>query len=265
MDKHYWNIFSKELQILTITITAILLIIIYIVIKSSNIISAVFTAIAAVIALFAYLQSIKTRMNSSFDAIFTQLLASLHSFFYTDYVKKTRLKQGNIVSVGNISIGIDPDLNVFLNFCTFYQTYFKRKGDTFSVQEISQIWKAYSNALLYESDFLICFKYLYHTIDTVSKFSLDEKTKRQYIGIIQSQLNLDVLFCYLINQIVMADDKENEFTHTLKDYDFFKDLYEDGDRYKTLAINSIPDNINNFFYENTENIPCHDRPFLSCQ
>lgn len=214
---------------------------------SSDIISAAFTAFAALIAFFAYRQSIKTRKNSSFDAIFTQLLASLHNSFYNDSVKKTRLKQRNAVSVGNISIGINPNLNVFLNFCIFYRKYFEEKERTLLPSEIPMVWKAYSNALLYESDFLICFKYLYHIIDNVSKFELKEDTKRQYIGIIQSQLNLDVLFCYLINQIVMAEGKENEFTHNLKVYEFFKDLYADKDRYKTLAIDSIPTNINNFF------------------
>ena len=73
--------------------------------------------------------------------------------------------------------------------------------------------------------------------------------KKQYIGIVQAQLNLDVLFCYLINQIAVTNGKGNDFTKFLRSHNFFKNLYEDNDRYGNLASESIPSEVNAIFID----------------
>ena len=65
---------------------------------------------------------------------------------------------------------------------------------------------------------------MYHTIETISSSELKDLDKKQYIGIVQAQLNLDVLFCYLINQIAVTNGKGNDFTKFLRSHNFFKNL-----------------------------------------
>ena len=216
-----------------------------------DVITAILTAMTVLFAFMAYRQSIEARRNSSFDAIFTQLLASFQGLFSNDIVKKTRFKQVRLIVIGgeSVSVKVMESQNVFLNFCNVYRYCYERKEKQFTVGEICKIWKDFSNALVYESDFLICFKYVYHTIETISSSELKDLDKKQYIGIVQAQLNLDVLFCYLINQIAVTNGKGNDFTKFLRSHNFFKNLYEDNDRYGNLASESIPSEVNAIFID----------------
>ena len=63
-----------------------------------DVITAILTAMTVLFAFMAYRQSIEARRNSSFDAIFTQLLASFQGLFSNDIVKKTRFKQVRLKS-----------------------------------------------------------------------------------------------------------------------------------------------------------------------
>lgn len=81
----------------------------------------------------------------------------------------------------------------------------------------------------------------------VIKSPLDEKQKEKYIGIIQAQLNLDILFCYLINLIATNRGFNTTYCTRLKKYRFFKNLFEDYDGYGKLAKNSIPMYIIEYF------------------
>ena len=98
----------------------------------------------------------------------------------------------------------------------------------------------YSEALIYKAVFQNCFKYIYHMVDAVVNSSLDKDEKKRYIGIIQAQLNLDILFCYFINQIVMNGDAVSEFTKILNECDFFKNLFEDHIGYGKYIADTVP-------------------------
>lgn len=106
--------------------------------------------------------------------------------------------------------------------------------------DLCNIWDNYMNSITCKVQYSHCFKYLYHEIKTVlsqSDHVLKAKNKRYYIGIIQSYLNYDELFCYLINLIqhyhrvgIKDNEEDNEFKKALLNYNFFGDL-EHEDKY----------------------------------
>lgn len=189
-----------------------------------SMITAIATAIAAVCAYRAYNESITMRKHSSFDLLFTQLLSNMQS-----YINKATL-QTTIVKAPWVKV-YNRDYNTFLNFCNIYTNYTNKKGAKLDEREITELWKVYTMNLVNRSDFSNCFKYFYHIVDTVCQSPLDDARKKQYIGIIQAQLNYDILFCYLINQIVYMYKNPNEerYPKLLREYDFFKDLCKHGD------------------------------------
>ena len=191
-----------------------------------NMITAIATAIAAFFAFCAYNQSITMRKHSSFDLLFTQLLSNMQS-----YINKATL-QTTIVKAPWVKV-YNRDYNTFLNFINIYTEYMYITGQRIldEKKEITELWKVYTMNLVNRSDFSNCFKYFYHIVDTVCQSPLDDARRKQYIGIIQAQLNYDILFCYLINQIVYPyeDPNKEPYPKLLRKYDFFKDLCKHGD------------------------------------
>ncbi len=141
-----------------------------------------------------------------------------------------------------ICIESNKDINVFLNFCNIYREYNNENKIT-DYQRIKMLWGTYAKSLCYESNYLNCFKYIYYIIDTVHKSPLDGELKKHYVGIIQAQLNHDILFCYLINQIIFNGGQDKDFTKVLKQYDFFCDIYKDNDNYGSIIKSTIPKDI----------------------
>lgn len=191
-----------------------------------SMITAIATAIAAFFAFCAYNQSITMRKHSSFDLLFTQLLSNMQS-----YINKATL-QTTIVKAPWVKV-YNRDYNTFLNFVNIYTEYMYITGQRIldEKKEITELWKVYTMNLVNRSDFSNCFKYFYHIVDTVCQSPLDDARRKQYIGIIQAQLNYDILFCYLINQIVYPyeDPNKEPYPKLLRKYDFFKDLCKHGD------------------------------------
>lgn len=169
---------------------------------------ALATCVAATCALWAYIQSNKMRRLTSFDTVFTQLIASLHYFINDETVLEPKYIQpdGSIIS---------GKTNAFLAFSQRYKEC--REGNKmYDESEITNLWNTFTDSLQYKSNFLNCFKYIYHIVEVVLESPLSEKEKKQYIGIIQSQLNLDILFCYLINQIVANCGSKTDYSEKLK-------------------------------------------------
>lgn len=221
-----------------------------------NMITAIATAVAAVYAIRAYLQSVQTRQQSSFDAIFSQLLSTLQYLIDNESLRTTTLKTLGQKRVAlseikkNIIIKPNKNLNVFLNFCNTYKEYNDRNKIT-NYQQIKMIWETYTKSLCYESNYLNCFKYIYYIIETVHKSPLNEELKKHYVGIIQAQLNHDILFCYLINQIIFNGGQNKDFTKVLKQYDFFGDIYKDNDNYGSIIKSTIPEDITKQYRKKT--------------
>lgn len=219
-------------------------------------ITAIATAVAAVYAIRAYLQSVQTRQQSSFDAIFSQLLSTLQYLIDNESLRTTTLKTLGQKRVAlseikkNIIIKPNKNLNVFLNFCNTYKEYNDRNKIT-NYQQIKMIWETYTKSLCYESNYLNCFKYIYYIIETVHKSPLNEELKKHYVGIIQAQLNHDILFCYLINQIIFNGGQNKDFTKVLKQYDFFGDIYKDNDNYGSIIKSTIPEDITKQYRKKT--------------
>lgn len=211
-----------------------------------NMITAIATVIAAFCAYCAYNQSITMRKYSSFDSLFTQLLSNMQCFINSDSLQETSKKKETqfftegIVDENIVNSCFNEKYNTFLNFCNIYTKYTDKKDKKLDEKEIEQLWHTYTNSLVNQSNFLNCFKYFYHMVNTVIDSPLDENYKKKYIGIIQSQLNLDILFCYFINLIVASHGKETGYCTKLKQYKFFKNLFEDYNGYRKLITDTVP-------------------------
>lgn len=172
--------------------------------------TAIGTCFAAIVALFAFWQSIKMRKNSAFNALFTHLLDNhkkvfTHKELYTNYYEFFKYK---IIEIQ-------------------------------SIRDLCDIWKEYCHNLHYSSKdnevvFSHSFKFVYHEVITVlNNDTISELTKRRYIGIIQSSMNQDELFCYLVNLLQHFNnypDNPNDYREQLKRFHFFDDLLREHDR-----------------------------------
>lgn len=227
-----------------------------------DVITSISTLLAVVAAFMAYCQSRRTRQQASFDAVFAQLLNGLLSFVNNPVLQKTCLnKPANITGVNQYGakmsgyikealVETNGKYNAYIGFCQLYKSVSSKNCDRcFTMGDIKRIWDMYSEGLIYKAVFQNCFKYIYHMIDTVVNSSLDKEDKVRYVGIIQAQLNLDMLFCYLVNQIVMNGGLESEFTKILRDYDFFKNLFEDHNGYEKYIRDTVPYQLYECFME----------------
>ena len=211
-----------------------------------NMITAIATAIAAICAYCAYNQSITMRKHSSFDSLFTQLLSNMQCFISSVSLQETAMKKDalffteGIVDKNIADSCFNEKYNTFLNFCNIYTNYTNKQDKKLDEKKIEQLWNTYTNSLVNQSNFLNCFKFFYHMANTVIDSPLDENYKKKYIGIIQSQLNLDILFCYFINLIAASHGKETGYCTKLKQYKFFKNLFEDYNGYRKLITDTVP-------------------------
>lgn len=216
-----------------------------------NMLTTFFTGGAAICAILAYRQSIEMRKHSSFDAVFTQLLGGLQDLINKKVLQETKFKQ----NLQNIQPSFfqhlqkyDSNNDVFLNFCIIYESYSQSKiPSKLDENEIKQLWNSYSNSLIHKSNFYNCFKYIYHIVNLVMESPLDNEQKKKYVGIVQAQLNLDILFCYLINQVVANRSINSTYRIQLKEYSFFKNLFKDNDGYGKLVKDTIPTSIIELF------------------
>lgn len=204
-------------------------------ILSWEMVTAIATLIAAYLAYKAYNNSVRMRKQASFDSVFSQLLVNFRSYQLDKRLLTTRTeKDGKTTIVG---------YSTFLYFCRIYkeETSKKQPEDMqANCNHIKEIWSAYSKSLVYRASFLNIFKYIYYIVDLVDNSPLDNWTKKRYVKIVQSQLNMDILFCYLINLISAHKGDTNKHIKRLRKYEFFKNIFEDNECYKSVIEKTIP-------------------------
>lgn len=175
-------------------------------------VEAIATGLAALMAFFAFFQSQRTRKNSAFNALFSQLIAN-HKDVSTEKI------------------------------CTkFYEYFSEKKDDVKTMRDLVDFWAVFQKDKLDIDEsvrFSHMFKYVYHEVITVHKEStISQRAKCHYIGVIQSLMNKDELFCYLINLMQHFEkypDDINDYREQLKQYRFFDDLLrEQDDRYREI-------------------------------
>ena len=173
-------------------------------------ISCMASLIMGILAFFAWRQSIKTRHYTSFENLYSSLLAQQRNLFENSYIIRTHLKIDHtkdkvttIINGTDFSVNIAKKQSVTTNFCNYYSVIANAySGQTFDFPTISKIWNDYVTQLVYRANFLNCFKFLYNIIDTIEVSELSDKDKALYMERTQALLNQDELFCYYINLIV---------------------------------------------------------------
>ncbi len=202
-------------------------------------ITALSTFIAACGAYKAYENSVRMREQASFDAVFAQMLANFRSYL-TDYRITTT------VLINEQAIEVNRELSTFLNFCRYYKL--RANGNLQSLEAIRDMSSFFSDQLVYKANFYNTFKYIYHLVECILNSPLDDKIRVRYIAMVQAQLNLDVLFCYLINLICASNGKATPYIESLNKYDFFEDLFLDTVHYGNVIDKTIPEHIKDQYY-----------------
>ena len=174
-------------------------------------IGAIATWLAVIVAGIAYFESLKMKKNSAFNALFTQLMENHKNVF----AKK--------------------------EWCTdFYVQFYNKLDEVRNIKDLCDIWGAYNDSMKRDSvEFSHAFKYVYHEVITVlNDNTINDLSKRRYIGIIQAMMNKDELFCYLVNLLQHFEnypEDDNDFREQLKQYHFFDDLLREHDsRYREV-------------------------------
>lgn len=183
----------------------------------ANWITAFATSLAVYFAYRAYRQSLKARKSAAFSTLFAQLIENHKSIF------------------GNKE-------NTKSSFVSLFN-HFKDKIDSLKSESIGSdfVEEIYNEGLGDDTYFSHCFKYIYYEIKTVlDEKSLDDDERKHYIGVVQSCMTYDELFCYFINLLQHFSKKrwrweDRSFMKGLKRNEFFINLTESHDEtYKKL-------------------------------
>lgn len=193
------------------------------------------TIIAARMAIKAYYESIESRNSSwksakenSFGILINQLLDNHKDVFANRVLLTTPIVVKQRIATKHLFPPINSKNNVFKNFCCFYegnQSRIKITGD------LVKVWDDYNHLIRYNVEFSHCFKFVFYEINTVlQNDTITSCQKGRYLGIIQSYMNYDHLFCYLINLIQhfhRHSNDEDNYRTKLKIYKFFGNLREE--------------------------------------
>lgn len=190
--------------------------------------TALFALISIYLAYRAFMGQVNASRRASFDATFTQIFAQ-HNTLRARVADKNR--------------------NLFTVFIEYYELNHEIIRRRLENGNNTIITELYNNFNIQDIlDFKNYFKYIYHEITTVTEQEediLDENAKKRYIGLIQSQMNNDELFCYFINQIAHYDEysekdsKVKEYVQTLKRYNFFGELYNINPKSRNMSEQRI--------------------------
>lgn len=196
-----------------------------------------------ILAFLAWRQSIKARFYTSFENLYSSLLAQQRSLFESSCIIQTLLKPNptltTMINRNYFYFDVKTDQPVTTNFCRCYSNIaLALSGQTFDFPTISRIWSDFVSQLVYRANFLNCFKFLYNIIDTIEESELSDKDKALYMERTQALLNQDELFCYYINLIVSTGGYNQKHLATLRKYNFFRDLVN-SDLYKEILHSSI--------------------------
>lgn len=175
-----------------------------------------FTFASVLLAYRAFRKQSETARHTTFDTLFSQMLANHHNL-YQKAVKEDSL--------------------VFYRFCRFFI-----QNDEFSKtpKGMYVFWEAYRQYIGARfANFDNYFKYIYYEVNWVCRQEIfNDEEKKRYVRMIQSQMNNEELFCYVVNLLayyylvqVRNGDKGIEKTghykylKSLRDHSFFEDLY----------------------------------------
>lgn len=186
----------------------------------------IFALISIYLAYRAFMSQVNASKRTSFDVTFTQIFAKHHVLH--DKVLKHDIA---FISRYDLSYVVNENNNIFAicrNEFTKYRPVFdtildsefwncleratqRRISDNVRITiinriNIRQFWRCFNRIIGLEAsiDFKNYFKYIYHEINiVVSQLDevLNDNAKRNYIQLIQAQMNYDELFCYFINQV----------------------------------------------------------------
>ena len=112
-----------------------------------------------------------------------------------------------------------------------------------SPKEIFEFWNAYREKIGADfANFDNYFKYIFYEVDWVCRQEIfNDEEKKRYVRMIQSQMNNEELFCYVVNLLAYCflnrvrhgvnnlekdeDSEHSEYLKSLRDHSFFNDLY----------------------------------------
>lgn len=201
----------------------------------------IFAFISILLAYRAFISQVNASRRTSFDATFTQIFAQ-HKALHDKAVRHSVIRK---ISIGSTDI---------FTICrmVFERVYADSNNGCIMIEEFYQRFNSRINPYigLYSSiearDMVSCvsvdlknyFKYIYHEINIVVSQPddvLDRDAKRDYIQLIQAQMNYDELICYFINQVEyltywrrirFGNIPNNSQTHAenLRYYRFFHEL-----------------------------------------
>ena len=203
-------------------------------------VDAVFSFSALIVAVKAFKESQRMRRISTFNALFSQLIANHKDIFANNALKKTTLVMDDKCDT-KIAV-LDRECDVFSNFYNYYEVRHEDVKKTDGDVNIVNVWDDYVKMIKEDAKFNNCFKYVYNEIRTVlDEKTIDDDAKKHYISIIQSYMNNDELFCYLINLLQHYGFyyREDGYKSCLCKYGFFEDLLNSRDKHYSRLINDL--------------------------
>lgn len=179
-------------------------------------VTAIFALVSVFLAFKAFSSQTLAAKRASFDATFTQIFAQ-HSILY----KKVQC----------------PSM-VHCHFAGFRRYFQFRIYYNAGPVTNQQIWEEYNRRLQIgcgeecSSNFKNYFKYIYKEVTYIRDNSdglLNDADQRQYVGLIEGQMNNDELFCYLVNLLEYYEkNADNQklisYFEYLKQNAFFKEI-----------------------------------------
>lgn len=203
-------------------------------------IDAVVSFVALFVALKAFKESQTMRRSSTFNALFSQLIANHKDIFANNALSKTVLVDDGKCDA-KVAM-IDRECDVFSNFYKYYEVRHEEVKKTVGKVKVADVWDDYVKMIKEDAKFNNCFKFVYNEIRTVlNEKTIDDDEKKHYMSIIQSYMNNDELFCYLINllQHYGFRHKKDEYKSYLCKYGFFEDLLHSRDKHYSRLINDL--------------------------
>lgn len=182
--------------------------------------SAPFTFASVLLAYRAFRKQSETARHTTFDTLFSQMLANHHNL-YQKAVKEDSL--------------------VFYRFCRFFIQNGKFSE---TLEGMYVFWEAYRQYIGARfANFDNYFKYIYYEVNWVCRQEIfNDEEKKRYVRMIQSQMNNEELFCYVVNLLAyyyldqvrrgVKDFNDSikitehyKYLESLRNHSFFNDLY----------------------------------------
>ena len=184
--------------------------------------SAPFTFASVLLAYRAFRKQSETARHTTFDTLFSQMLANHHNLYQK--------------AVGN------ENSNIFHEMCVSFRDCSHK--DPMSPKEIFEFWNAYREKIGANFvNFDNYFKYIFYEVDWVCRQEIfNDEEKKRYVRMIQSQMNNEELFCYVVNLLAyyyldqvrrgVKDFNDSikitehyKYLESLRNHSFFNDLY----------------------------------------